>query len=79
MSMLMVNEWVGFKQLKELLEVSDGNLATHLKKLEAAELIQIKKEFVGRKPQTSYSATKLGKQAFHEHLNALEEIIRQSK
>lgn len=77
--MLMVNEWVDFKTLKEILQVSDGNLATHIKKLEENNYITFKKEFNGRKPQTSYSATDVGKQAFNDHLNALEEIIRQSK
>ncbi len=76
MSVLMVNDWVEFNRLKEVLEVSDGNLASHLKNLEGKNYVEVKKEFVGRKPQTSYAATELGKQAFNEHLNALEKILK---
>jgi len=79
MSMLVVNDWVDFKTLKEMLGLSDGNLASHLKTLEKNDFIKIKKEFIGRKPQTSYAVTDLGKKAFTDHLDALEEIIRQSK
>jgi len=79
MSMLMVNEWVGFKTFKETLGLEDGTLASHLKKLEANEFIEFKKEFIGRKPQTSYAVTDIGRKAFTDHLDALEEIIRQSK
>lgn len=76
MSVLMVNDWVEFNRLKEILEVSDGNLASHLRNLEGKEYIQIRKEFVGRKPQTTYAVTKEGKKAFEEHLNALEKILK---
>jgi len=77
MSVLMVNEWVDFNALKELLETTDGNLASHLKMLEEKELITVKKQFVGRKPNTSYQATVQGKKQFREHLAALEKIIKQ--
>jgi len=76
MSILVVNEWVDFLYLKEKLELTDGNLASHLKALEKLEYIQMKKEFVNRKPRTSYQATLLGKQAFGEHINALEKLIK---
>lgn len=80
MSILMVNESVDFKNLKEHLEVTDGNLASHLKALEKLDLIEVKKQFIGRKPNTTYLATKFGKQAFENHLNALEALIKsQSK
>ncbi len=79
MSILMVNEWADFKTLKEMLELSDGNLASHLKTLEAKEYIMVRKEFVGKKPQTSYKSTDHGRKAFNDHLNALEELIRKSK
>lgn len=62
-----------------MLGLSDGNLASHLKTLEGNDFIKIKKEFIGRKPQTSYAVTDSGKKAFADHLDALEEIIRQSK
>ncbi len=79
MSVLMVNDWVEFNRLKEILEVSDGNLASHLRNLEDKKYLEVKKEFIGRKPQTSYAVTSAGKTAFNEHLNALEKILRGGK
>ncbi len=76
MSILMVNSIIDFNGLKEVLEITDGNLASHLKALEKEEMISVSKQFVGRKPNTSYSATGKGKNAFVTHLNALENIIR---
>ena len=75
MSALMVNKSIDYISLKELLSVTDGNLASHLKALEKNELISIEKQFVGRKPKTSYSATKKGREVFNRHLSALEELI----
>lgn len=79
MSILMVNETVDFNRLKELLEVTDGNLASHIKALELSEYIDIKKQFIGKKPNTTYEATLLGKQTFAKHLAALEQLIKTSK
>jgi len=79
MSILVVNDWVEFKTLKEMLDLSDGRLASHIKTLEKHDYIKIKKQFVGKKPQTTYAVTDLGRKAFSEHLDALEELIRQSK
>jgi len=76
MSMLMVNDWVGFKTLKEMLELTDGRLASHIKSLEENKFIEVRKEFVGRKPQTTYKATKAGRKAFSDHLDALEELLK---
>ncbi len=75
MSILMVNDSMDFNSLKETLKVTDGNLASHLLALEKKEMIEVHKEFIGRKPKTSYSATKLGKQLFKNHLTALEKLI----
>ena len=75
MSILMVNEYADFKMLKELLEATDGNLASHTKALEKAEYIKVEKQFIGRKPNTRYSTTKLGKEAFKKHIDALEKLI----
>jgi len=75
MSALVVNDAVDFSTLKELLGVTDGNLASHLKSLEKEEYISIEKQFIGRKPNTKYSVTKLGKLAFKKHINALEKLI----
>jgi len=78
MSVLMVNDWVEFNLLKELLEVTDGNLASHLKSLEQNKMIDIKKQFVSRKPNTSYCATEFGRKMFNKHLEALEKLINKS-
>ena len=77
MSALMVNESLDYNSLKELLEVTDGNLASHLKSLEKNDYLRVHKQFVGRKPNTSYSATHYGRKVFNQHLRALEEIIKQ--
>lgn len=76
MSVLVVNDWVSFNTLKELLETTDGNLASHLKALEEKEMILMKKQFVGRKPNTSYQVSPQGRLLFKQHLDALENIIR---
>ena len=79
MSALMVNESVDFLTLKELLDVTDGNLASHITALEKIDYIAIKKEFVGKKTKTSYVATSLGRKEFIMHLNALEKLVKQNK
>lgn len=79
MSALAVNDRLDFNSLKEFLDVTDGNLATHLKALEKEEFIGVEKSFVGRKPNTSYCMTQAGKNAFDVHLKALEELIRSQK
>ena len=75
MSVLVVNDSVYFNTIKDLLNVTDGNLASHLKALEKEEVIVVKKQFIGRKPNTSYSVTEKGRQVFKEHINALERLI----
>lgn len=79
MAALVATDWVDFTTLKELLDLSDGNLATHLKALEQAQYIAIRKAFIGRKPNTSYQATVLGRKAFEEHLLLLEKMIKTMK
>ncbi len=76
MSAVLVNEEVNFNDLKELIQVTDGNLASHLKTLEDAAYIKVKKGFVGRKTNTTYSVTKSGEKAFKIHLDALEQMIK---
>jgi len=75
MSILMVNEQVDFNRFKELLDVTDGNLASHSRTLESAGYINVKKSFIGKKPNTKYSATPEGKLAFKAHIVALEKLI----
>jgi DNA-binding PadR family transcriptional regulator len=79
MSILVVNDWVEFKELKEMLGVSDGNLASHIKVVEKEKYIEFKKEFVGRKPKTSYRATVAGRKAFQDHLDALEALLNKKE
>lgn len=76
MSVLMVNDAADFNTLKELLGVTDGNLASHTKALELERYITIEKQFIGKKPNTSYIATAIGKKAFRDHIDALEMLIR---
>lgn len=76
MSALMVNEDVNFNFLKQLLNVTDGNLASHIKPLEENKYIKVNKSFIGKKTNTTYTITKLGEKAFREHLTALEEMIK---
>ena len=79
MSSLMVNADLSFNDLKQTLEVSDGNLATHLVNLEENGYIKVHKGFIGRKTNTTYSITKAGEKAFKEHVEALENMIKGMK
>ena len=79
MSALMVNDSVNFTELKELLDITDGNLASHLKTLEESGTIKVQKGFIGRKTNTTYSVTKTGEKAFKAHIAALEQMIRSTK
>ncbi len=83
MSLLMVNDWVHYSAMKEALstpdqEITDGNLASHLKALMKHEFVEDKKEFIKRKPHTTYRVTQTGRKAFEAHLDALEELLKQS-
>jgi DNA-binding PadR family transcriptional regulator len=75
----MVNDSVDFITMKEMLQVTDGNLASHITALEKANFIIINKQFIGKKPQTTYKATIEGRNAFIEHLSALEELIKSNR
>jgi DNA-binding HxlR family transcriptional regulator len=79
MSVLMVNDTVDFVTLKDLLDTSDGNLASHLAALEKNGLILVQKQFIGRKPNTRYRSTEEGKSAFKEHLDYLGKLIRNNE
>ena len=76
MSILMVNEEINFNDLKQMLEVTDGNLATHLVNLEENGFIKVHKGFIGRKTNTTYSITKSGEKTFTEHITVLENMIK---
>jgi DNA-binding HxlR family transcriptional regulator len=75
MSILMVNDWVDFNSLKELIGITDGNLASHLSTLEKSELIEIRKQFIGKKPNTRYRITQKGRELFKSHLDNLSRLI----
>ena len=79
MSALMVNAEINYNDLKELLQVTDGNLASHLKGLEENGFIKVHKGFVGKKTNTTYAITKAGEKAFKLHLEALEQMIKGTK
>lgn len=79
MSVLAVNDTLDFNSLKEFLELTDGNLASHIKALEKEKFIGVKKSFVGKKPNTKYFMTKEGKKAFDDHLKALEKFLKSQK
>jgi DNA-binding MarR family transcriptional regulator len=79
MSALAVNNELDFTTLKEFLDVTDGNLATHIKKLEKEDFIEARKSFIDNKPNTKYIMTSKGKAAFENHLNVMEQIIKSQK
>ncbi|MEO7962138.1 MAG: transcriptional regulator [Ginsengibacter sp.] len=79
MSTLMVNNEINFNDLKELIDVTDGNLASHIKSLEEAGYVKVNKGFIGRKTNTTYAVTKTGQKAFQQHLQALEIMIKKIK
>ncbi len=79
MSALMVNAEVNFNDLKELLDITDGNLASHIKTLEENSIIKVQKGFIGKKTNTTYTVTKAGEKVFKVHLDGLEKMIRQTK
>lgn len=76
MSILMVNDWMDYNEIKEHLNLTDGNLASHINGLEKMNYIEIRKRFVGKKTNTSYKVTRSGKKAFQEHINALEKLLK---
>ncbi|MFM1776204.1 MAG: hypothetical protein RJA53_1814 [Bacteroidota bacterium] len=76
MSILMVNDQVDFTMLKDLLDITDGNMASHISGLEKLGYLKVTKQFIGKKPNTSYAATESGKAAFAEHVRALEKLLQ---
>ncbi len=78
MSILLVNDVVDFGMLKEQLQLTDGNMASHLTALEKVQYITITKKFVGKKPNTTYTVSKEGKKAFNLHIDALEKLIQKT-
>jgi DNA-binding MarR family transcriptional regulator len=79
MSVLVANDGYEFNPLKEILNVTDGNLASHIKALEREKYISVSKSFIDRKPNTKYKITERGRNAFKKHLDALEAVVKQQK
>jgi DNA-binding MarR family transcriptional regulator len=79
MSVLITNEAYDFNSLKEVLNVTDGNLASHIKALEKEKYISVNKTFVEKKPNTRYKITTTGRNAFNKHVDALEGVVKQQK
>ena len=75
MSILSVNDWISYKEVKNLLNLTDGNLASHIQALERINFLEIKKQFIGKKPLTTYRVTELVKNAFKDHISGLEILI----
>lgn len=78
MSILIVAESVDFGTLKSELNITDGNIASHISALEKLEYVSVKKQFIGKKPHTTYHITAKGKKAFTAHIHALEKLIKQT-
>lgn len=79
MSALAVREHLTFNQLKELFDVSDGNLSAHARKLEEARYLTCSKSFEDRRPQSVYRLTPLGRTALHRYLDHVEAVIRATR
>ena len=79
MSVLVANDGYEFSALKDVLGVTDGSLASHIKALEREKYVSVSKSFVDRKPNTKYKATERGRNAFRKHVDALEAVIKQQK
>lgn len=79
MSVLVTNDGYEFNSLKEMLGITDGNLASHIKALEREKYLSVSKSFVDRKPNTRYKITERGKNAFKKHLDALEAVVKQQR
>ena len=79
MTVLVSNDASDFNPLKELLDVTDGNLASNIKALEKEKYVSVSKSFVDRKPNTKYKATEKGRNAFRKHIDALEMLVKQQR
>lgn len=75
----MANDSYDFNSLKEIIGITDGNMASHMKALEKEKYIAVSKSFVDRKPNTKYRVTERGRNVFKKHLDALEELVKQQK
>jgi len=79
MSVLIANDSYDFNSLKEIIGLTDGSIASHMKALEKEKYISVSKSFIDKKPNTKYKATERGRTVFKKHLDALEQLIKQQK
>jgi DNA-binding MarR family transcriptional regulator len=79
MSVLVTHDGYEFSAMKDVLSITDGNLASHIKALEREKYISVSKSFVDKKPNTKYKITERGRHAFKRHLDALEAVVKQQK
>jgi DNA-binding MarR family transcriptional regulator len=78
-SALAVNDTLTFNDLKGLLEITDGNLSVHARKLEDAGYLRCTKSFVGRQPRTEFKLTAAGRRALENYLEQMESVIRSTR
>lgn len=76
MSLLAAESWLVFRDLRDTLGMTDGNLSVHMRTLEEAGYVAVRKSFVNRKPRTEFALTDEGRAAFQEYIRNLEEIVR---
>jgi DNA-binding MarR family transcriptional regulator len=79
MSMLAASPELSFTELRDMLEMTDGNLTTHMRTLQEAGYVSIAKSYRNRRPLTTVSLTAAGRQAFANYVALLEQIVQQSK
>jgi predicted ArsR family transcriptional regulator len=79
LTMLTQNEWTDFNAIKVTLDLTDGNIASHMTALEEIDYVKVKKRFIGKRPNTSYSLSERGRRAYYTHVKALAELIEQTE
>ena len=79
MSLLAASLQLSFTEMRDTLNMTDGNLTAHMRTLQEAGYVSVTKEFQGRRPLTTYSLTAQGRKAFATYINLLEQIVQQTK
>jgi len=79
MSMLAASPELSFTELRDALAMTDGNLTTHIRALQETGYVSVAKSYQNRRPLTTCSLTAVGRKAFAEYINLLEQIVRQNR
>lgn len=79
LSLLAASPHLSFTEMRDLLSMTDGNLTAHIRTLREAGYVSVTKEFQDRRPLTTFALTPSGRKAFANHINLLEQIVRQNK